>query len=187
MKNALRSIKTNTANSGARVVDGKLILSFPDALTPVVWQMDFEEVKTSALEVNEGKGGNTFALTLKLPKGEVTDIASFETREQAVASLMAASHALENAHGKIRPDIGVANKQGGQTNTTQDSYDKPGGLGKWGGIALAIVLVVVLFGIWGSLSVQPPNSFETAKTSAAPSNAKSAAGVPVSADDFLRQ
>ena len=51
MKQAIKAMGHGNYQSSARVVDGKLILSFPHALTPVVWQMDLSQTKASALEV----------------------------------------------------------------------------------------------------------------------------------------
>ncbi len=182
MKHALKSLACPRSSS-ASVVDGKLILSFPNALTPVVWQMDLTQAKASALEVREDKDGGAFMLTLKKPEGETTDIASFEKRTQAVEGLMAASKALENAHGHIRPVTGVQSSGGGNQQAKTKSS------GKWIPAVIAIVLLVVLFGVWGSLapyspgnSVQQPG-FNPASTTSPPADT---AGVPISADDFLR-
>ena len=47
---ALKNI-SNKNGASANVVDGKLILSFPHAQTPVLWQMDLAQAKASAIEV----------------------------------------------------------------------------------------------------------------------------------------
>ena len=54
----------------AKIVDGILILSLPDALRPVVWQMELSQSRTSALEVREHEDG-TYHLTLKPPRQDV--------------------------------------------------------------------------------------------------------------------
>ena len=39
--------------SSAKIVDGILVLSLPDAIHPVVWQMELGQSKSSALEIRE--------------------------------------------------------------------------------------------------------------------------------------
>lgn len=113
MRQMFRKMKEDIAPVGpaasARVVDGKLILSFPDAVKPVLWQMDLVSAKASALEVDQlsgeagagGQGGQA-ALILKTPKGEQTTIAVFESRDAALSALMTVGAALGCAQGRIR-------------------------------------------------------------------------------------
>ena len=49
--------KDKTKTTSASVVDGKLILSFPHAQTPVLWQMDLTQAKASSLEVTKSEKG----------------------------------------------------------------------------------------------------------------------------------
>jgi hypothetical protein len=93
-------LQKNNQKTRANVVDGKIILTCPNAQTPVVWQMDLTEASASALEVRN-EGGQS-VLMLKTLKGKEATIAVFDTREKALDVLMAASHALQNAHGKMR-------------------------------------------------------------------------------------
>jgi hypothetical protein len=187
MKNALKSF-SSPHSSSASVVDGKLILSLPDAITPVVWQMDFSSVKASALEVRETKEG-TFTLTLKTPKGEALDVAPFAKREQAINGLMAAARALENAQGRIHPgtSVSLGETQGHGVHITREPRQR-GSAGKWIGTIAALALLVVLVGIWGSLAPRPPGGV-SAMTTDIPSvttPAERTPGVPQSADDFLK-
>ena len=55
---------TGGFSASAKVVDGTLILSLPDAISPVVWRMELGHAKSSAIEVREQDNG-TFMLTLK--------------------------------------------------------------------------------------------------------------------------
>ncbi len=175
MKNLL---KTKKNKASARVVDGKLILSFPDALTPVLWQMDLDEAKASALEVQENKKDNIYTLTLKTPRGEAVDVASFSDRDTAVKGLMAASQALSAAHGQIRPAAAQNNAQAGAALPPREK-----GIGKWGGIALFVVFLFVLINVWSSLVPRSASQSKTLSTTLSPSGE---AGVPMSADDFLQ-
>ncbi|MGB4107847.1 MAG: hypothetical protein WBK55_08645 [Alphaproteobacteria bacterium] len=180
MKLAARKTQNN---SSARVVDGKLILSYPEALTPIVWQMDLSQAKASALEVRETPKG--ISLVLKTAKGETAEIAPFATKEEAVAALMAAARALENAHGHMRTG-GVANNDGaGMASSSQAKNPRS----RLAAGALGVLLVLVLLMIWGTLAPRPPISVEGRGTALAPGQSGAAGqdqnGVPLSADEFL--
>ena len=85
--------------SSAKVIDGTLILTLPDAVRPVVWQMQLGQTKSSALEVRE-QGGN-WVLFLKTPRMDVLEIAPFSTKDAAVHALIAVSKAMEKASGQM--------------------------------------------------------------------------------------
>ena len=169
-------------DSSATVVDGKLILSFPEALNPIVWQMDLNEANSSALEVlGNGKGGE-YKLTLKTRKGESVDIAPFENREQAVGALKMIAKALENAHGQIRP---------ANANAANDTYTRHGTARKrrWIPITLSLIGLFALFNIWiAVIDYTRSGPYDTAQASGPAGTSSNAdePGVPVSADEFLR-
>lgn len=177
--------------SSASVVDGKLILSLPDAYTPVVWQMDLEQARSSALEVREDSKSSRFILSLKTQNSEITDIASYEERSSAVQALMATSRALENAHGSIRPQtLRPANHNtsgsGNQTysNNPSAAIGNENKGGRAGAFLAAAMLVVLVLAWTFSLSKPMDSGFKTSRSS---SDIPSESGVPVSADDFLSQ
>ncbi|HEY8189211.1 MAG TPA: hypothetical protein VIF12_00890, partial [Micavibrio sp.] len=86
MKRIVENI-TGNYSASASVVDGALILSLPDALTPIVWRLELGQTRASALEVRDREDGS-FMLLLKTPRGDVNDIAAFSSRGRAVAALM---------------------------------------------------------------------------------------------------
>ncbi len=182
-------------DANASVVDGKLILSFPEAVTPIVWQMDLSDAKSSSFEVIE-EGKNFALVTKKQGAQKKESIAPFTTKEEAIAALMATSSALKNGHGHIQP-AGAA--QAVQTNA-QPIYHMPpqatpqkGSAGKWVIAILCFLVIGFLFmmilnmqpRIAGSDGTSGPNTTASAAGSAG-SSAAGSAGVPVSADDFLR-
>lgn len=183
-KNEMVSVNTSNVN----VVDGKLIMSFPHADIPVVWQMDMDLAKACSIEVQEDKKKKAFTLTFKADGSESKDIASFSEKQDAVNALMDTSQALQSAHGKIRPvaqittpvNTGLVHNihgkkgKGRQSNTT--------------GVLLAIILVLVLLVIWWKASMAPLDTTPTPDSlaSSGVSSGTGAAGVPVSADDFLK-
>ena len=184
MKNALKSFASNPAT--ARVVDGKLILSLPHALTPVVWQMDLTQARSSALEVRENKTQGSFVLVLKTPRGDDTEIAPFAARTDAIEALMAVSRALEKAQGQIRPFASVGSSESGATMTGNLKTHSPRSMGKWIAMTLGIILLLVLLNIWGAFlprqtGVRP---LEPAQLDQVQPPADT--GVPMSADEFLK-
>ena len=168
--------------SSAKVVDGNLILSLPDAINPVVWRMELGSVKASALEVKQQANDGSFMLSLKTPKGEVHDIAPFQTREQAVRALMRVSVALQGAHGKIAP--AVANPTPGTTTIINTTEKDSGSPLKWLFMLGAVLLVIFLFAYLSAVSSQ--NTDITASGAAPDAPADEQSGVPQSADQLLR-
>jgi hypothetical protein len=187
-----KKTETGEPQSSAVVVDGKLVLTLPDAMTPVVWQMDLDQAKSAALEVQEDKKKKAFCLMLKDTKGESVEIAPFEEKTQAVRALMMTSQALQDGQGKIRPQAvmqmpyqgfnpemmaaaGIAHKK--------DSSNKIGGF-------LAIALIIILMLVW-VLSIPRQGDLPTmggqSTSASGVSGGSSEAGIPVSADDFLSQ
>ncbi len=175
MKNFLK-LQCNYQSS-AKVVDGSLIISLPDAVTPVVWRMELANVKASALEVKEHEQG--FMLALKTPRGESHDIAPFETKEAAVHALMKVSHALQNASGNM---FAAAIVQDNVSPRSVAVAQKKGSGWKWVAGLGGLVLVMVLFSYLASLSGP---AAPTATTNPA-SSGEELSGVPQSADDLLR-
>src|SRR5262245_7065246 len=92
--------KKSSSTASAKVVDGNLIISLPDAKNPIVWRMALGEARAAALEVREL--ANDFVLVLKYPKGDTTEIAPFHDRQTATNALMAVSDAMQQAHGHIQ-------------------------------------------------------------------------------------
>lgn len=175
----------------AKVVDGNLILSLPDAVNPVVWRMELGSVKASALEVRKGSVEGQSLLILKTPKGETHEIAPYDSREKALSALMQVSNALQTADGKMA----AGNRQPATANSNQPSSPLPadGTTGsnaiKWL-VALGIVLAVIaLFAYLGSLGAPEMSSGvsdSATVTGPANGNASGQSGVPESANDILK-
>lgn len=156
-------------NSGARVVDGSLVLSFPDASEPVVWRMNLAQAQEAGFEIKQDK--SKFKLIQK-SSGSEQDIASFDTRESAVDALMEVSSALQGGR-KAANDAGPMKSETAQ----------------W---LIAIAGVLIVIGLFAYLSnIAPKDSTPAAGTSTAASTQTSvdpekSSGVAVSADDFLK-
>ncbi len=188
----------NSGNS-ANVVDGKLILSFPMAVNPVIWQMDLNKAKSCALEVQEDKKKKQFLLQLKSNSQEAENIAAFEDKQSAVDAMMAASSALQNASGQINPAAVVQQvAPTGTANVTSiptaqvpvNTKSSESGDNKKAAL-LAVFLIVILVIIW-SVSI-PRNAGPLLSTNEivgaieSAGSGESSTGVAVSADEFLNR
>ncbi|MBI4031496.1 MAG: hypothetical protein HY370_07435 [Proteobacteria bacterium] len=173
MKKLIESL-TGGYSSSAKVVDGMLILSLPDAVSPVIWRMELGHAKASAMEVREN-GDGTVSLVLRTPRGETNEIAPFATRAAAVKALMAVSRALEAGQGRS-----TAQPQTNAAPMRQRGGLVPGLIA----VGILIILISMFFSMMPKtvpMGVAPASGVPGATTANG-----STAGVPVSADDFLR-
>lgn len=197
-----------TQKSSARVVDGKLILSFPGALTPVLWQMDLQEAKASAIEILEKENQTNHnqndekisVLTLKTPKGEKVEIAPFEDKDKALKALLAISKALENAQGQIRPQASYSQdnnnapyqtSHGAAASNASSAVSEVKSMNGWITALIAVAFIITLISLWAVMA--PPSSEISAQGRAAQNSqhnsslGSDAVGVPLSADEYLRK
>ena len=168
--------------STAKVIDGILILSLPDAVSPVVWQMELGQSKSSALEIRDTESGQ-FILTLKTPRQDVIDIATYASRDAAIKALMATSAALEKGRGQLKAaPAGTANGYPVPVVTRQPKSGALCVLKKillWlAGIAASLILLLVVG--WLVLAAINVIMSPSAGTTASAPN-----GGAVSADEFL--
>lgn len=192
MKRLIESITGHYASS-ASVVDGTLVLSLPDAITPTVWRLELVHVKASALEVRPQDDGS-FVLVLKTPRGDVNQIAAYETKGRAVTALMAVTRAMENAHGQFGP-VHAANASTHDYNPAQlpvvppRKHKRPSGGKNWAGAVAAVIAIIILSAVLLSMTPQPMTSLSNTNPAAGTSATAGAPvtnGVAVSADEFLK-
>lgn len=199
MKKVIDNLKQNYLTS-AKVVDGTLILSVPNAITPAVWRLDLGNVKASALEVRDNDNDN-FTLVLSTPKGDVHDVASFYKKEEAIEALLAVTSALEGAQGQIKPGLYAPSNDSNQLNVpnrlpvlspqpqSQSTPSKKSNkaLASVAGVLVLVVMIVILMNMGPKTTSLDNNSLSNtaASSSAATSGGTTGAGVPMSADDFL--
>ena len=173
--------KANKTTPSVKIVDSKLILSLPDALEPVVWQMDLEQAQSAAFTIKENKKAKSFNLVLKVHGEKTEEIASFADKQSAMEVLMETSETLQNAQGKIY------SAHAASAQTSAPKSEKGDKLGAF----LAAALVIILVFSWIMLSSAPEKLANIKRTqkeyygTTANGNPRESAGVPVSADDFL--
>jgi hypothetical protein len=160
----------------ATLSDQKLVLSLPDAVTPVVWMMDLSTHGTFVLKVEPADDG-LFIVQKISTKGTVEDIAYYTKKSNAVRAMSTLSNAMN----------------GNAAN------------GLWGalkiGVALVVLVGVIYYAItpaqnlWKSSVNYRPSTERVDVTETVPQYAPTpsietsdpnAVGVPLSADDFLK-
>ncbi|MAM34179.1 MAG: hypothetical protein CMH28_03800 [Micavibrio sp.] len=90
---------TGSFSPSAKIVEGTLVLSLPNAVSPVVWRMDLGKTKSSAIEVREDE--NLFSLVLKTPQADIYKIARYESKLPATQALMCIMDAMSKAQGQL--------------------------------------------------------------------------------------
>ena len=175
--------KAGKTTSSVKVVDGKLILSLPDALEPVVWQMDLEQAQSAAFTVKEDKKSKSFKLVFKAEGGKTEEIAPFADKQSAMDVLMETSEALQNAQGQIRTAASTSEATAKMGAFGTEKGDKLGAV-------LAVALIIFLVLSWIIFSSVPEKLADTKRElgtygTSASSTSRDSSGVPVSADDFL--
>ncbi len=186
MKNIFKP-HSNIFESSAAVVDDALILTLPDARNPIVWRMELGNVKASALEVRPSEN-DAFHLVLKNPKGDVHDVAAFDTKENAIHALMQVSNALKNAPAKkmMLPNIEHPEIKAKKPSNLFQKPDRESV--KWliafGGVLLVIFLYAHIVKTSPNLNIGGIQTQEAATSIDGTPSQES--GVPQSADDMLR-
>lgn len=174
-------ISTKHAALPASIVDGKLILSFPAAKTPVIWQMDLVNIKISALEIQNIEEETT--LVLKNPKGDTIKVAAFNTHKDALDNLIAISNALAKAHGQI---AGAQSDEKDSLNLHKYAGGKKS-LFKTFLTLVGFITIFVLGSIFLINIISGPRTLNQQTASTANLSSNSAQdGTPISADDFLK-
>lgn len=177
-------------SSSASVAGSTLVLSLPDASAPVVWRMDLDGVKAAAFEIRSGE--TSHVLVMKTPQGETQEIAPFDSKDKALKALMEASRAMEQAASAVR--CGVANDSGAMPAGAAVARRK-----SKGPLITGVVGVVILLSLIIALTQAGPRMPQSVGGGSAPAagsgnesgfdmggDARGKAGVPVSADDFLK-
>lgn len=173
------------------VVDGALVLSFPHAVSPVVWRWDLAQAKAAAFEVLQNNQGQS-VLSLKTTDDQKHNIAVFQNNHEAIEALMAASRALEKSpggHGGT-PAANDAGTTGTKPLASASAFDSSSEAVKW---VIAIAGVLAVLGLFYYLTSVTPRTITGLTSAAATATATNdgepandAAGVPLSADAFLK-
>lgn len=181
--------ENDTLTATARIVDGGLILSMPDARTPVVRRMDLAQARGAALELR-ANDDSSYTLVLKGQGGDSDDVATYDDRAAALRALMAVSRAMEKGDEQARPAVVSLNPADHLRGSTAAPHRS--GVGRWLSALVAVILVFVLLGLilnLGPRQAQVPGggaALATVAGEGASSISATPSGVPVSADAFLQ-
>lgn len=151
-----------------KIVDDSLVLSFPDALEPVVWRMQLSHAKQAGFEIRENDG--KFQLIRKDGQ-DVETIAGFQDREHAVGALMDISGALQGGGKK-----GSAAASGGARHETV----------QWLIAIVGVVVVGLMFLYLSRIAPVDSQAMVSASSTETAGDPTTSSGVPVSADAYLR-
>ncbi len=180
--------KKNDNVTTANVVDNHLILSIPNAETPVLWRMELKKTGAASFEVKEDKNGS-YLLVVKPTKTTSETIAPFEDKQDAIDALMAASNALQNAPTDATTVSVGSNtkptKKQVKNNTANVTNDNKAG-STWLIIILGTAVTIGLFAYLSGKAPQDTTLNAQTISSIQKSSPQTATGVPVSADDFLK-
>lgn len=191
----LKCSKNENVDSRAKIVDGTLILSLPDAISPIVWRMDLSSVKSAAIEIRTDKKegeDERYTLTMKATGEKAKDIATFSGKSQAVQALMVASQAMEQ--GASTTAATVANDTTTSTKSTISNIQAvPVQKKSLAGQILAAFIGLVIIGMLiFALGKVGPKTVPTgdpvrdnSQATGNPFGGGGDTGVPMSADDFL--
>lgn len=192
----LKCSKNEAIESRAKIVDGTLILSLPDAISPVVWRMDLGSVKSAAIEIRTNKKEGeeeTFTLTIKSTGEKAKDIATFSDNNKAKQALMVVSSAME--HGTSSSGATAANDTVPSTKSTISNIQAAPTQSKSlaGQIFAALIGLVIIGLLIFALGKVGPKTVPSAgqptqnnnQAAGNPFGSNNEAGVPMSADDFL--
>ncbi|MCB1537550.1 MAG: hypothetical protein H6865_04830 [Rhodospirillales bacterium] len=94
---------SSTTHPTAKVADGRLILSLPDAETPALWMMDLDEARMAVLRLEHDAKGFFVIKKHGTSAGAKTQtaetVAVYRDRDRGLRALATATKALEKARG----------------------------------------------------------------------------------------
>lgn len=181
------------STSSAEVIDNHLVLSFPEAIEPIVWRMSLDKIGSASFEVKQDSNSEQTKLILKPKKGTTEIIACFSTKKEAVEALMVSSKALQHSSStppsSHQEKVIVQNSQDPNEShetvvikKTSPTSEKQ----KWFIALLGALIVIGLYYYLISLIPETIQDFNNpASATSISSNPTESTGVPVSADDFL--
>ena len=185
------NIKKNKPS--AKIANGTLILSLPNAITPALWRVDLGHIAQSSIEVQEKAGegessSTVYQLVFSNEKNEVKTIAGFHGKDEAMQALMMVTKALSSGGGLLpRRDPHAHNESTGGRYAAP--YPKRS-MWKWAIfliLGLALGFLIKLNYDWNARGLQTGNVARApAVTSGGNTQSPNQAGVPQSADEFLR-
>ena len=193
MASGTRKTKQDRNAPSARVVDGRLILTLPNARTPTVWRMGLDAAEAGAFQVVADPDNAGYQLVTKGTASDQQTIAGFDDREQAVAALLTAAEAMQNA-GSQRPETPVPRETVAAYPTGASTRQDPGagymgGRGRGRAVITGAGLLLVIVLIYMIANTGPQRFAADGRSADAGGRAGDASGGQrsMSAEKFLQQ
>jgi hypothetical protein len=168
------------AKSSAKVADGRLILTLPDAQTPVIWIMDLNEATTSVLRI-ESDQQNLHVIKKLNGKSAADTVGVYASREKAEAALQKASKALAKAQNS-RLHTGQNNQPVIIRPASRAARIFTAFLYIW----FALYLTGNIFYYFANSTAPTPQTSINQQAVPTPQTQQNTDGVPQSADEFLQ-
>ena len=191
----------------AKLSGNTLILSLPDAVTPVVWTLDLLKDGHGSLSIHPEEETTQFLIVFSGSKknAPLIEVARYKERSKAIRALLKATEALEKSN--ISSFTEHPQGEGQQATALNNSYphyapQQPKAKKQWGMTILGIIVIVGLFlyatgGLGGFISnplgtiMRGMNQSASMSTQQAPQQEirvnppAEAVGVPMDADNFF--
>ena len=159
----------------ANLSNNTLVLSLPDAITPVVWVMDVEKEGTFVIKVE--KQDSFFTLQKVTKKGVIEDIAFYKNKKKALRAMTTITNATQSTNAQ---------------NRSQRFYKALfyifaiGGLGYFLYTPTLSLIGTILSKFSTPSSLVQESSLSKKESSTIEPQDTNAVGVPMSADAFLK-
>lgn len=165
--------------------NNRLVLSLPDALTPVMWVMDMANEGTFVMRVEQDDNGFYVLQKLSVDGKQPEDIACYAEKHKAVNAMAMISKTIQGQKNNASSSLFV---------TFLSILKKVIIYGI--GLCLLIILAIFIYGpvkiilgnIFGGAAIETVDNVENNNIQPpAIATDPNAAGVPMSADEFLKQ
>jgi len=156
----------------AKITDNRMVLSLPDAMTPVVWMMDLKDEGTFILRIEQNEAGLFILQKISSDGKKIEDIAYYTREKQAKRAMRVMTSCVA---------------QSGQKTSLKKFFSIFKTILFAVGIAAILLIVYILYKD-EILSLLPNNSAPAAPIAQQENiitNDRNAVGVPMSADDFF--
>lgn len=164
----------------AKISDNKVVLSLPDAMTPVVWVMDVADSGTFVMKVDKNENGQYILQKISDEGKKIEDVAYYASRKNAVNAMTTLTKTIDSGKSNHHSTLWCL------LSFIRSSVVFVASLG------ILVILVDLFFDdVFSTLFNH--NSIETSQQQSIPHQPPSVAtdpnavGVPMSADDFLNQ
>ena len=162
----------NNINTEVNFIDGFLIISSTEAIDPIIWRMELGNVQETIISIKKNK--DNYDLKIKTSSNKEKNIASFETKDQAINVMSLINKSLEGKEEQVIKSSSISGNS--QSNSEKKSYKSD--------IIMAVIGTILIF-ILISLIQSPSNNNSEMINSYNGQNTEPSIGKPLSADEFL--